>query len=147
MLLNDTHIVYYQNRQWDMMPSIPCESTQKMPRLLYYYQKRQLNMTLKAVRCQNANSTHSYFVWYHVSYIMLFTWIFCILRTLTDFWNFSHSCYKKYFANISGLLMFGIMVHLWPWSHEFSPFLKLFLVFLSHAQIKPNIAKQHSNVH
>ena len=64
------------------------------------------------------------------------------MRTFTDFWNFSHLCFKKYFAIISCLLVFGIMIQVWAWSHEFSPFFKDSLVFLSPVQIMTNIAKQ-----
>ena len=64
------------------------------------------------------------------------------MSIFTDFWNFSHSHFKKYFAIISCLLVFGIMIQEWPWSHEFSPFFKDFSVFLSPVQIMPYIAKQ-----
>ena len=30
ILPDDTHMIYYQKRQWDMVASLPCESTQKM---------------------------------------------------------------------------------------------------------------------
>ena len=51
------------------------------------------------------------------------------MSIFADFWNFSHSHFKKYFPIISGLLMFDIMIQPWPWPHEFSPFCKDCLVF------------------
>ena len=35
------------------------------------------------------------------------------MSILTDFWNFSHLRFKKYFAIISCLLVFGIMIQVW----------------------------------
>ena len=52
------------------------------------------------------------------------------MSIFANFWNFSHSHFKKYFPIISGLLMFGIMIQPWPWPHEFFPFYKDFSVFL-----------------
>ena len=38
------------------------------------------------------------------------------MSIFSDFWNFSHLLFKKYFAIISCLLVFGIMIYVWPWS-------------------------------
>ena len=47
LLSDDTHVIYYQKKQSNMMSSVPCESTQKMlpnDTHIIYYQKRQWNM-------------------------------------------------------------------------------------------------------
>ena len=48
------------------------------------------------------------------------------LRNFPDFWNFSNSRLKKYFANISCLVGFNIMIPWWSRSHDFSPYFKHF---------------------
>ena len=46
-LSNDTHVIYFPKRQWDMMPSLPSESTQNLllnDTHISCFQKRQLLM-------------------------------------------------------------------------------------------------------
>ena len=72
------------------------------------------------------------FVWYHhLAKLNLLH----LLRIFSDFRNFSPFHPKQYSANISCLSIFGIMVHVWPWSHEFSSFFTDSLGFLLHVQI------------
>ena len=61
MLSDDTHIIYYQKRQSqsDMMPSVPCESTQKIhpnDTHIIYYQNRQWDMMIIPIRKYSKNA-------------------------------------------------------------------------------------------
>ena len=75
----------------------------------------------KVVRCQNANSTQFYFVWYHVSYITLFNWIFCIFEHSYRFLKFLTHVSKS-ISQLSQVCLCLASWFMWPWSHEFFPF-------------------------